>query len=53
MKVIKIPEGKGIAKITKEVAVLKRLSHPLIIKIRDYFEFGNRFFIIMDYAAGI
>lgn len=45
-------ESKDSPKILKEIKILKKLDHPNIVKIYEYFENLNYFFIVMEYLGG-
>lgn len=47
-------EGEAVrAAVFREREVLKKLSHPALPGIIDYFEEGNQSFLVMEYVEGI
>ncbi|MBV8771084.1 MAG: protein kinase [Deltaproteobacteria bacterium] len=45
-------ERKAIEDFHREASVLARLSHPSIPQIIDYFDEGQRHYLVMEYVAG-
>eukprot|EP00357_Protocruzia_adherens_P006273 CAMPEP_0115007154 /NCGR_PEP_ID=MMETSP0216-20121206/20977_1 /TAXON_ID=223996 /ORGANISM="Protocruzia adherens, Strain Boccale" /LENGTH=484 /DNA_ID=CAMNT_0002373975 /DNA_START=278 /DNA_END=1732 /DNA_ORIENTATION=+ len=43
---------KEIARLKKEVKILKSLDHPNIIKVFDYFQDSSSYYIMMEYCKG-
>ena len=53
MKVISkelIPSGVDSTEISNEIKILSRLDHPNIMKIYEFFEDKNNFYIITEYC---
>lgn len=38
--------------VKKQISMLSVLDHPSILKIRDFYEDGSNYFILMDYSKG-
>lgn len=45
-------ERKAVEDFHREASVLARLSHPSIPQIIDYFDEGQRHYLVMEYVAG-
>ena len=43
---------QSAAQFHREAAVLAHLSHPNLPNVSDYFEEGERFYLVMDYVEG-
>src|SRR5262249_37771705 len=43
---------KQVAGLTHEAAVLKRIDHPQIVKMLDWFLEGNRGYMVLEYVEG-
>ena len=52
MKVIKKGSVKNISNITNEIEILKALDHPHIIKIYEFYQDSDNFYIITDFCGG-
>ena len=53
VKKIKINQSRNnYDNIINEINLLKKIDHPNIIKYYNYFEEGDRIFIIMEYLEG-
>lgn len=46
-------EMLAVCSLKKEAEILRKLSHPMIPGIRDVFEEGGRFYVVMDYVEGV
>jgi len=38
--------------LTREVAIMKRMDHPNIVKLFEVIETDNTLYLVMEYAAG-
>ena len=47
----KITEKEDLKRINREISIIKKLSHPNIIKINEIFENEEYYYIIMDYCS--
>ena len=47
----KITEKEDLKRINREISIIKKLSHPNIIKINEIFENEKYYYIIMDYCS--
>ena len=47
----KITEKEDLKRINREISIIKKLSHPNIIKINEIFENEKNYYIIMDYCS--
>ena len=47
----KITEKEDLKRINREISIVKKLSHPNIIKINEIFENEKYYYIIMDYCS--
>ena len=47
----KITEKEDLNRINREISIVKKLSHPNIIKINEIFENEKYYYIIMDYCS--
>ena len=47
----KITEKEDLKRINREISIVKKLSHPNIIKINEIFENEKNYYIIMDYCS--
>ena len=56
--VIKVIKNRNMsiseaARFNKEYGLIKELNHDNIIKVQDFFDYGESFAIIMEYFSGI
>ena len=52
MKVIKKDESMDNLVIKNEIDILKKLSHPNIVRIYEFYESKNNFYLINEYCGG-
>ena len=55
LKILKrewLGDTKAVARFRREATVLSRLSHPNIVRVRNFGRYGATFFIEMDFLAG-
>ena len=52
MKVIKKRENMNNVLIKNEIDILKKLSHPNIVRIYEFYESKNNFYLINEYCSG-
>ena len=52
MKVIKKNENMDNLLIKNEIDILKKLSHPNIVRIYEFYETNNNFYLINEYCDG-
>ena len=45
-------KAKSIENLLKDVEVLKRLDHPNIIKVYEFYQDESSYYIVMEYCAG-
>ena len=48
----RLDDAKKEAQMAREIATMKKLDHPHIVKQREVLETGNRFYIIMELITG-
>ena len=48
----RLDDAKKKAQMAREIATMKKLDHPHIVKQREVLETGNRFYIIMELITG-
>lgn len=46
------PDAAQVQRFLREGEALRRLSHPNIVKCRESFETGGRFYLVLDYVSG-
>ena len=52
MKIIKKEENMNQLIIKNEIDILKKLSHPNIVRIYEFYESSNNFYLINEYCDG-
>ena len=52
MKIIKKLDSMDIILINNEIDILKKLSHPNIVRIYEFYESKNNFYLINEYCDG-
>jgi len=52
MKIISKENVKNIESFSREISTLRKLDHPSIIKIIEYFQDNDNFYIISEYCEG-
>ncbi|KAE8702908.1 CBL-interacting serine/threonine-protein kinase 14 [Hibiscus syriacus] len=48
----KVVRGKLMAQVKREIAIMRRLNHPNIVKLIEVLATTNRFYFVMEYAKG-
>ncbi|GMJ01637.1 SOS3-interacting protein 4, CBL-INTERACTING PROTEIN KINASE 11, PROTEIN KINASE SOS2-LIKE 5 [Hibiscus trionum] len=48
----KVVRGKPMAQVKREIAIMRRLNHPNIVKLIEVLATKNKFYFVMEYAKG-